>query len=295
MKKRNQRRVKASAFTRCLHEDLQHHAGTDRLATLANGEALTGFHRNGVLQLDRYHGGVTGHYHVNAIRQRQHARHVCGAKEELRLVPFQKRGMPTALLLRQHIHLALEPSMRGNAAGARQNLTSLDFLTLDAAKQYADIFARSTLIDELAKDLDARAGGLDRRPQAHDLDLIIYAHDPTLDGAGDHRAATRDRVHILDAQEERRVDHAIGQRNVSVHIRHQPGDRRYAKLTAAALERQQCAASHDRRRVAGEAVPRQKLAYLHLDQIQQLRIGYQVSLVHEHDHVRHADLAREQN
>jgi hypothetical protein len=34
-----------------------------------------------------------------------------------------------------------------------------------------------------------------------------------LDGAGDHRAATRDRVHILDAQEERRIDHALRQRN----------------------------------------------------------------------------------
>src|ERR1700723_3871431 len=248
MKKRNQRRVKASAFTRCLHEDLQHHAGTDRLATLANGEALTGFHRNGVLQLDRYHGGVTGHYRVNAIRQRQHARHVCGAKEELRLVPFQKRGMPTALLLRQHIHLALEPSVGRDAAWARQDLTSLDFLTLDAAKQYADVFARSTLIDQLAKDLDARARGLYRRPQADNFDLIVYTHDPTLNGAGDYCAATCDRVHILDAQEKRRIDHTLRQRNVSVHLRHQSGDRRYAELAKVALERQQCAASHDRRR-----------------------------------------------
>jgi hypothetical protein len=34
------RGVKASTFTRCLHKDPQYHAGTDRLATLTNGEAL---------------------------------------------------------------------------------------------------------------------------------------------------------------------------------------------------------------------------------------------------------------
>ncbi len=48
-------------------------------------------------------------------------------------------------------------------------------------------------------------------------------------------------------------------------------------------------AADDRNIVAGEVVGRQQLADFHLDQIQQLLIVNQVSLVHEHDDSRHAD------
>ena len=158
--KLDHRRVNASTFTRDLHQYFQYHAGTDGFTTLADGEALTGHHRNGDLQLDRYHGRVARGNRVNTVRQRQHARHVRRAKEKPRLVTFQKRRMPTALLLRQHIHLALKPSVRRNAAGTGQHLTALDFFELHAAKQYADVFACSTFIDELAKDLTFSSSNL---------------------------------------------------------------------------------------------------------------------------------------
>ena len=43
--------------------------------------------------------------------------------------------------------------------------------------------------------------------------------------------------------------------------------------------------------VAWELVLRQQFAQLHLNQIEQVGIVDQVALVHEHDHVRHVDLA----
>ena len=58
--------MKASTFTRCLHKDPQYDTGTDRLATLTNGEALAGLHRDGTLQLDRHRGGVTRNNRVGA-------------------------------------------------------------------------------------------------------------------------------------------------------------------------------------------------------------------------------------
>jgi hypothetical protein len=52
---------------------------------------------------------------------------------------------------------------------------------------------------------------------------------------------------------------------------------------------------HDRGVVAGELVQRQQLADFHLDELQQLLVVDHVRLVHEHDDVRHADLARQQD
>src|SRR5690349_16140839 len=149
-----QERVKASAFTRRLLVDPQHHAGADRLATLTNGKTLTNLHRNGVGQFDGHHGSVTRHYPVDALRQLQRTGDIRRAEEELRLVAREERRMTTALILRQHIHLAFEVRVRSDAAGTRQHLTSLDLVTLDATQQHTDVFSGTAFIDELAKDLD---------------------------------------------------------------------------------------------------------------------------------------------
>ena len=45
----------------------------------------------------------------------------------------------------------------------------------------------------------------------------------------------------------------------------------------------------------GKLVLRQQLAHLHLDELQQLLVVDHVGLVHEHDDVRHANLARQQD
>ena len=62
-----------------------------------------------------------------------------------------------------------------------------------------------------------------------------------------------------------------------------------------AFERLQRRADDDRGLVAGEFVHRQQLAHFHLDELQQLLVVDHVRLVHEHDDVRHADLAGQQD
>src|SRR5262249_48607699 len=155
-------------------------------------------------------------------------------------------------------------SVRRNAARAGQHLTSLNFLTLDATEQHAGVVACPALINELAKDLDAGAGGLQRRPQPHNFDFIVDTDDAALDETGHHRAAARYRVHVLDTQEERRVDDSIRQWNMSIHLRNQSDDGRYTDLITVTLERHQRTASHDRRRVTWKAMPRQQLTDFHL-------------------------------
>ena len=68
-----------------------------------------------------------------------------------------------------------------------------------------------------------------------------------------------------------------------------------AELALVAFHRQLGAAVDDRGVVAREVVLVQQLAHFHLDQLEQLGVVDHVALVQEHDDVRHADLARQQD
>ena len=62
-----------------------------------------------------------------------------------------------------------------------------------------------------------------------------------------------------------------------------------------AFQRQLGRTLHDRRVIAREIVLAQQFADFHLHQLEQLRVINHVRLVQEHDDVRHANLARQQN
>jgi hypothetical protein len=72
-------------------------------------------------------------------------------------------------------------------------------------------------------------------------------------------------------------------------------DRRHADVALVAFQRQTGRTGDDRGVVAREVVLAQQLAHFHLDQLEQLGVVHHVGLVQEHDDVRHADLARQQD
>ena len=148
---------------------------------------------------------------------------------------------------------------------------------------------------QLAEHLDARHRRLLRVADPDDLDLLADLDDPALDPARHHRAAARDREHVLDRHQERLVDRTLRLRDVLVNRLHQLQDRVMADLRLLVLQRHQRRALGDRNVVAGELVLRQQLAHLELDQLQKLGVVDHVDLVHEHHQRRHADLARQQD
>src|SRR6185312_16318765 len=111
----------------------------------------------------------------------------------------------------------------------------------------------------------------------------------------DHRAAPGNREHVLHRHQEGLLDLPLRDRNVLVHLLDQLHHRRHTDLALVPLKRLQRRADHDRGRIPGELVRRQKLPHFHLHQLQQLLVIDHVRLVHEHDDVRHAHLARQQN
>ena len=133
----------------------------------------------------------------------------------------------------------------------------------------ADVVSRLTLIEELLEHLDAGDDGLrDLGVDPDHLDLVADLDDALLDAAGDDRPATRDREDVLDREQERLVDLADGLGNVAVDRLHELEDLR--RPLGVALERLERRDTDNRDLVAGELVPRQELADLELDELEQL-------------------------
>ena len=155
-------------------------------------------------------------------------------------------------------------------AGLAQHLAALDLFLLRAPEQGADVVAGLALVEELAEHLDAGAGGLLRRPDADDLDLVTGVDDALLDLAGHDRAPTGDREHVLDRHQERLVEvtRRLGHEAVDrLHQLEDPGRR-----VRVALERLERRDPDDRGVVAGELVLVEQLADLELDELEELLV-----------------------
>src|SRR3954453_108119 len=277
-----------------LLDDFGHHPGADGAAALANGEAQALVHGDRLDQLDVHLHVVARHDHLRALGQVGDAGHVSRAEVELRAVAVEERRVAAALLLLQAVDLRLELGVRGDRPRLAEHLAALDVLALDAAEQAADVVAGLALIEDLAEHLDAgddRAVGL--RLDADDLDGVAGVDDALLDAAGGDGAAAGDREDVLDRHQERLVEVALRLRDVVVELLGELDD--LALVLLVALERLERRAGDERDVVAREVVLGEEVADLHLDELEQLLVVDHVGLVEEHDDVRHADLAGEQD
>src|SRR5690606_9774163 len=184
-------------------DDLRHHAGADGAAAFADRETQAFVHRDRVDQRHHHLHVVARHHHLHAFGQLAGAGDVGGAEVELRTVALEERGMTATLVLAQHVHLGLEVRVRLDRTRLAQHLAALDVVTLGAAQQQAGVVARLALVEQLAEHLHARDRGLLGRADADDLDFLAHLDHAALDAPRHHRAAARDREHVLDRHQER--------------------------------------------------------------------------------------------
>jgi hypothetical protein len=128
-----------------------------------------------------------------------------------------------------------------------------------------------------------------------DLDFLADLDDAALHATGHHGAAAGDGEHVLDGHQEGAVHRALGRGEVAVHRVGQLHDGLLAQRALVTLQGQLGRAVDDGGVVAGEVVLGQQLAHFHLDQLEQLGVVDHVALVQEHDDVRHAHLAGQQD
>src|SRR6056297_2093864 len=276
-------------------DDLRHHPCADGAAAFADREAQAVLHRDGGDEFHREAHVVARHHHLGAGVQRHRARHVGRPEVELRTVVREERRVTPALFLRQDVGLGLELLVRLHAPGLAEHLAPLHALAVDPPQERADVVARLAPVEKLAEHLHTRAGRLLGVADANDLDLVAHVDHAALDAARHHRAPAGNREHVLDRHQERLVDRALGRRDPLVDRRHQLADLVLADLGVAPLHRRECRARDDRDVVAGVFVARQKLAHLHLDELEKLLVVDLVDLVEKHNHRRNADLAAEKN
>src|SRR5450830_1351187 len=275
-------------------DDLDDLARADGAATLTDGEAEALLHRDRLDQLDRDLGVVAGHDHLGALRQRDDTGDVGGAEVELGTVVPIERVVTPALVLGQDVDLAAELGVRRDRAGLDDDLAALDVLTLRATQQQTDVLAGLRVVEQLAEHLDAGDRGLDRLLlDADDLHLLVHLELAALDATGDDGATTSDREDVLDRHEKRLVDVTDRVGDAVVDGLEELIDR--LDPLGVALERLERRDPDHRDVVAVEALGREQLADLDLDELQELLVVDHVGLVQRDEQVRHADLTGEQD
>src|SRR5207249_11144178 len=190
-------------------------------AAVPDGEAQALLHGDRRDQLDRHLRVVPRHHHLHSLRQRRHPRHVRRPEVELRPVPREERRVTPPLLLRQHVHLALELLVRRDAPRLGQHHPPLHVLPLRTSQQNPDVVPRLALVEKLLEHLDPRHHLLLRGGQAHDLYLFPHLHLPPLHPPRRPRPPPRDRENVLPPPQERLLHFPLRRRDVRVPRVHQ--------------------------------------------------------------------------
>src|SRR5262245_13154910 len=197
-----------------------HHGSTSRddprddacahsLVAFPDGEAGLRLHRDRLVELDCKLGIVTGQHHFCSLLELDGAGHVRRPEVKLRTIVAEEGGVAPAFLLSQDVHLRLEAPMRQNRTGARQHLTALHRIPIDAAQQATHVIAGLTHVEDLLVRLDADDDRASRLAKADDLNVIAVLDNAALDQPSDNRPATGNRVHTLDRHQERPIPRTL--------------------------------------------------------------------------------------
>ncbi len=201
--------------------------------------------------------------------------------------------MAATLVLGQDVGRALEVGVRRDRTRLHDDLAALHVLALGAAEEQTTVLAGPGLVELLVEHLDTGDGRLLRRAQTHDLDLGVDGQGATLGATRDDGATTGDGEDVLDGHEERLVTVTLRVRHAVVDSLHELEDRVDPLLVT--LEGLKSGDTDDGSVVAVEALAREQLADLELDELQDLLVVDRVGLVQRDEQVGDADLLGEQH
>src|SRR5437879_7479808 len=179
-----------------LLQDLCHDAGADGFAAFAHRKAQPLVHRDRLDPRHHHLDVVARHHQLGARRQLHRPRHIGRAKVKLRPVTIEKRRVPPAFFLAQHIHLALELRVRRDRPRLGQHLAALDLLALGPPQQHPHVVPRPPLIEQLAEHLHPPAGRLYPRLPTPALHLLPPLHHAPLPPPPHHPSPPPSPTHL---------------------------------------------------------------------------------------------------
>ena len=206
--------------------------------------------------------------------------------------------MTSAFFLGQNVHLALELGVRMNGAGLRQNLSALDFISLDTTEQSADVIAGLSIVQNLAEHFDTGNNGLLLLvSQANDFNFLTSLQLSTLNSTSGNSTTAGNGEHVLNRHQEGQVSLTVRSGDIAVNSLHQffdAGILGSVRILGVRLQNLQSRTLDDGGIVARELILVQGLADFHLYQFQKLLVVNLVNLVQEYDDIGHAYLAGQQ-
>ena len=203
--------------------------------------------------------------------------------------------MTAAFFLCQDVGFCHELLVWLHRAWLAENLATLNSVTVNTAKQRADVVASLALIEQLAEHFNAGAGRLRCWLDADDFNFFTNLDDTTLNAAGHNSPTARDREHVFDWHQEWLVDWTLWCRDVSVYRCHKFTDCIFADLLVRIFKSGQSRTLDDWNIIAWEVVRRQKFTNFEFDEFEQFSVVNLVNLVEVHNDRRNANLTSEQN
>mmetsp|Transcript_18285 Transcript_18285/g.27618 ORF Transcript_18285/g.27618 Transcript_18285/m.27618 type:complete len:335 (+) Transcript_18285:323-1327(+) len=204
--------------------------------------------------------------------------------------------MTAAFFFGQYVHFALELGVRSDGTRNRQNLTTLNVVTLGATQQRTNVLTGTTFVQQLAEHLNTSTSGLHGILDTNDFHFVTSLDNATLNTAGHNSTTTRDRENVLDRHQERLIDRTLRLGDVVIQSFYQLLNSGSTHLVVVfAFQRHQRRTGDDRSVVTREVVLAQQITNFHLNQLEQLFIVYHVRFVQEHNDERYANLTGQQD
>ncbi|PHM73653.1 hypothetical protein Xcab_04335 [Xenorhabdus cabanillasii JM26] len=201
--------------------------------------------------------------------------------------------MTATFIFAQDVHFRFELSVWVDRTWLRQNLTTLNVITLSSTQQNTYVLTRTAFVQQFAEHFNASTSCFGGFFDTNDFNFVTHFNDTTLNTTSNDSTTAGDGEYVFDWQQEWLVNVTLGFWDVRIQCFSQLDDFRFPLCVA--FQRFQSRTTDDWRVIAWEIVLRQQLTDFHFYQFQQLFVINHVTLVQEHDDVWYTYLTAQQD
>src|SRR5690554_1259315 len=268
---------------------------TNSPATFADSEAKTLVHSDWCDQLHVDGHVVTRHNHFRSFRKDNFAGYVRCTEVELWAIVSEKWRVTSTFVFGQNVNFCTELGVRCNRTWLTKNLATLNVFTSNAADQSTNVVASLTGVEQLAEHFNAGNGCFRGIFDTNDFNFVAYVNNAGFNTAGNNRTTTRDREHVFDWHQERKVNRTFWLRNEVIDSFHQFKDLVFADLIVTTFKCCKSRTSDHRNVITWEVVRRKQFTNFHFDEFEQLWIVNLVNFIHENNKSRNTNLTSKQD
>ena len=201
--------------------------------------------------------------------------------------------MTTSFFLAQDINFTVKLGVRSDATFFSDNLTTLEVVFLKTTHEETNVVTSTTFVEQLTEHLDVCNRGKLGVADTDNFNFFHLVNDTTLNPTGSNGATTFNGEHVFDRHEEVKINGTLRLRNVAIYSIHQLKDVCLLLFVAFSGPK---SGTHDNRNVVTRVVIHaEKLTNFHFNKLKKLVVVNLVSLVHEYNKCRNANLTGKQD